>query len=117
MASKKVQDNTPKSIKAGPLTYEVRWDADKMYEHDFNGETSYRGRIIRLNPVMPDSQVPLTFMHEILHAIGDAANINYWEYHKYENEKIIDQIDLMARSLLLFMRANPKIVNWLVIDE
>lgn len=87
-----------------------------MYENDYNGSTAFRSRKIRLNPKAPDTQLPCTLLHEALHALGEAYEIAYWRDHINAEayNKDGDKIDLMARTLLLFMRSNPKIINWLV---
>lgn len=116
MLSEEFQDNTPKTLNAGPFKYDIVFDPDEMYESDYNGVTAYRSRKIKLNPQVSETQLVVTLMHEALHAIGEAADIDYWENHKYEDRGgsrvSIDKIDLMARTLVQFLRENKDFVIW-----
>lgn len=105
----------PTSAKIGPFTYRVDVNGQEAWEWNHNGRVFYRTRRISLNDLQPETEFPATLLHEILHALGEAYEIRYWVDHE-KAAKLPeggDQIDLMAKALLLFLRENTEIVDWL----
>jgi hypothetical protein len=55
----------------------------------------------------------------LFHAIGNAWEIREWDRHTVDDDKhqLTDKIDLMASALLLTLKANPAVVQWLMEDD
>ena len=115
MASEATIQATPRTLHVGPFTYAISYDGEASYDYDYMGTTLFRSRRIRLDPRQSDTEAPQTFLHEAIHAIGNAWEIHAWERHTLdERQHVTDSIDLMASAMLMFLRANPEAVAWLV---
>lgn len=115
MASEESQKAAPAETRVGPFRYGVEFDADAANDYGYAGACLYRSRRIKLDPRQADTELPQTFLHEVLHALGNAYEIPDWDRHKTDAEgRTTDKIDLMASALLQWMRANPEAVAWLV---
>lgn len=114
MATEKALEGTPKEFTAGPYKYTISFDGEAAYDYHYLGVCLYRSRRLKLDPRQGDTELPQTLLHEILHALGDAYEIEEWDRHKTDQTgKIIDKIDLMAKALLMFIRQNPDLIYWL----
>lgn len=108
------ESKTPKEFRVGPFRYEVSFDGEAAYDYSYLGVCLYRSRRIKLDPRQSDREVQQTFLHEAIHAIGNAFEIREWDRHKTDDKgEVTDKIDLMASALLQFIRDNPKVIAWL----
>lgn len=116
MTSQVFEASIPTEVFVGPYRYEVGLDGEAAYDYSYLGVTLYRSRRIKLDPRQSDTETPQTFLHETLHALGDAFEIKDWDRHTTDptTHAVTDKIDLMASALLQFMRANPSVIQWLV---
>ena len=118
MASESAIRATPTATQVGPYRYTISFDGEGAYDYGYNGVTLYRTRRMRLDPMVPDTALPQTMMHEVLHALGNAYEIRDWDRHTFDsNQNATDKIDLMATALLQWLRANPRTVEWLMRGE
>jgi hypothetical protein len=111
----------PEHVTVGPIRYRITDDSDDWhaYEKDgggkFNlGATWFSRGMIVLNPnkFANDQVRRVTVLHELLHAIADAAG--HPDKGKLTEERWIDRVD----SLLLdTLQRNPELVAWLLADE
>ncbi len=114
MSTKRAEDATPECLYIGPYEYTVSFDGEASYDHDYLGVCLNRSRRIKLDPRQSDTELPQTLLHETLHAIGSVYGIDEWSRHKTDSDgKLTDKIDLMASSLLVFLRENKEVVEWL----
>lgn len=105
----------PKEVVVGPFQYKIDFDAEASYDYSYLGVALFRSKRIKLDPRQSDTELPQTFLHEILHALGNTYEIEVWDHHAVDqNGTCLDQIDLMATALLEFMRRNPKAIKWLI---
>ena len=115
MASERAIGATPTVIRVGPYQYGITFDGAASYAYAYSGVTLYRGRRINLDPRQSDTELPQTFLHEVLHALGNAYEVTAWDRHTTDsNQQVTDKIDLMASALLQWLRANPRAVQWLI---
>lgn len=114
MASDKAQKSTPESVIVGPYRYSISFDGEAAYDYHYLGVCLYRTRRLKLDPRQADTELPQTFLHEIIHALGDAYGIQEWDRHKTDSDgHVTDKIDLMATAMLSFIRDNPNAVKWM----
>jgi len=114
MATEEAIGKTPTSTEIGPFRYRIGFDADASYDYNYWGVCLYRSKRIKLDPRQSDTDVPQTFLHEVLHALGNAYEIDAWEKHiTNDKQEVTDKLDLMATAFLQWLRANPQIVAWL----
>lgn len=115
MSSQAAQDRTPKTTIIGPYKYDVEFDPDASYDYNYLGVTLNRSRRLKLAPNQPDTELPATYLHEVLHALGSAYEIEYWRSHKFDDKGVCtDKIDLMSVALLKWMRENAELVCWMI---
>lgn len=115
MADPSMMDLVPKQVTVGPYIYSVTFDQQAAYENAYHGTCVYRARRIILDPMQANTEVRQTFLHEVLHGLGDAYGIKEWGNHTFDADgRPIDKIDLMATALIMFLRANRSIVPWLL---
>lgn len=114
MATANIINGTPCFTEIGPFHYEIGFDADASYDYGFLGACLYRSKRIKLDPRQSDTHVPQTLLHEILHALGNAYEIDAWEKHVLnDKQQVTDKLDLMATAFLQWLKTNPEIVAWL----
>lgn len=114
MATSKAIEDTPKEVVVGPYRYGIDYDGDASYDYTYSGVCLNRSRRIKLDPRQSDTEIPQTFLHEVIHAMGSVYEIEEWRKHTLDDDgKTIDQINMMATALLQFIRINPDIVTWL----
>lgn len=114
MATEGAIQRTPTHVQAGPYRYTVSFDGEAAYDYNYLGVTLTRSKRLKLDPRQSDTELPQTFLHETLHALGNAYEIEAWDRHKTDNDgHIMDKIDLMATALLTWLRANADAVKWL----
>lgn len=114
MVTDKSINGTPKKIRVGPYCYEVEFDGEDAFTYNHFGVTLFRSRRIKLDPRQSNTEVPQTFLHEVLHALGEAFEIKEWDRHTTnDKQENTDKINLMASVLLQWLRDNPEIVRWL----
>lgn len=108
------EQQCPREVIVGPYRYGVEFDGQASYDHSFLGVCLNRSRRLKLDPRQSDTELPMTFLHEVLHALGSAYEIKEWARHTFnDKEECTDKIDLMASALLQFIRTNPDVVRWL----
>lgn len=118
MASKDALEKLPKTMKVGPTKWEVLTDQTAAYDYFYLGVTLYRTRRLNIDPIQADTDLPLTFLHEVLHAIGFIYEIPEWQRHKEDDQgRITDKTHLQATAILQWLRDNPEVVKWLVETE
>lgn len=81
MATEAAMNATPKEIQVGPYRYQVSFDGEAAHDYNYSGVTLYRSRRLKLDPRQSDTELPQTFLHEVLHAIGNAWEIDAWGRH------------------------------------
>ncbi len=113
MASQQALKRVPKSFTVGPYEYQVSFDATAAYDYMYYGVCLYRSKRVMLDPLQSDTELPQTFLHEALHALGQAYDIDDLMRHKETDGKIVDKIDLFASALLEFIRRNPETIKWM----
>jgi hypothetical protein len=114
MATEGTIQATPTDVQVGPYRYGIGYDGESANDFCYHGICLFQSRRLKLDPGQADTEIPQTLLHEILHAIGDAYEIDDWRKHKFDPDgKTIDKIDLMASGLLQFLRSNPEIVRFL----
>jgi hypothetical protein len=109
----KPDPSLPSVLKVAFFEYKIEVDGQEAWEWNHAGRTHYRSRRITLHDRLPPTEQPVTLLHEILHALGEAYEISYWTDHEEKDGKQIDKIDMMAKALLLLIRENPQIVEYL----
>lgn len=115
MATDKAIEAVPTALSVGPYRYTVGFDGEASYDYNYLGVTLYMSKRIKLDPRQSDTELPQTFLHEAIHAIGRAYEIKDWDRHTFdEHQQVTDKIDLMASALLQFLRANREAVEWLL---
>jgi hypothetical protein len=115
MATPDALASIPAVVQIGPYAYAVSAEGDYTYEHNVMGTVLHRSCRIVLDPLQANTELPQTLLHEILHALGTVLEIPGWEKHtKDEKGEDTDQINLMATVLLMWLRANPDVVRWMV---
>ncbi len=114
MATEEALAKTPKEILIGPFKYIIDFDDVASYEYDFLGVCLNRSRKIELDPRQSNTELPQTLLHEIIHALGQAYEIEEWRKHTTNSDgKVTDKIDLMASAFLQLIRNNPSFITWL----
>lgn len=114
MATKEAVEKTPKEFIAGPYRYSISFDGEAAYDYSYYGVCLYMSKRLKLDPRQADTELPQTLLHEALHALGKAYEIDEWICHKTNDQgKVTDKIDMMASALLTFMRQNPELICWL----
>lgn len=110
--------NLPKSVHIGPYRYKVVFDDKDARECGYLGVHVARSKELRFDSSQAETELPQTFIHEILHAMGMTYGIEAWNHHTVANSENgqvnTDQIDLMATVILMFLRDNPEIVKWIM---
>jgi hypothetical protein len=105
----------PTEVLIGPYRWSVGVDGEAAYDYSYLGVCLNRSKRIKLDPRQSDTEIPQTFIHEVLHAIGFAYEIEALDRHTLNDQRVItDKIDLMASGWLQFLRANPGVVRWLM---
>lgn len=108
-------ERLPRSMQIGPFRYQIGTDAEAAYDYGYLGVTLNRSRRVKLDPRQSDTEMPQTFLHEALHAIGDVYEIEMIRRHTIDNNgNVTDKIDLAASALLQFLRSNPGVVAYLI---
>lgn len=114
MATPEALEAVPKAVVCGPYTYAVTFDEQAAYDYQYAGCCLFGSKRLDVNPKQADTALPQTLLHEILHALGNAYEIEAWSKHTLnDKQEVTDKIDLMATALLQFLRSNPEVVSWL----
>lgn len=96
----------PKSVRIGPLTYDIRWveqiDSDLANVH---GKCWPDRQVILLNRDAPPDRIATSFMHEIGHAMTDLWNC----YTKITPEQACD---VVGDGIAMFAQDNPEAWEW-----
>ena len=83
------------------------------YEFGFWGFTINKSKTINIDDRQSDTELPQTFLHEILHAIGGSYEIASFGVHTVEDGKPTDDLDRIASALLMWIRDNPDAIEYL----
>ena len=114
MATDSQLEQVPAELRIGSYRWAVSSDAENSYDYDYFGVTLVRSKRIKISPQQSDTDLRQTVLHEALHALGVAYEIKEWTRHTVdEDDKVTDKIELMAMSLIQFMRENPNVIKWL----
>jgi Mlc titration factor MtfA (ptsG expression regulator) len=114
-----VKDPRPKSVKLGPQTYDIEYrdtSTDGMLNDGSQGYTLDQGNLIVVANDISMSKQKIVVMHEILHAMRMIFENGLPEkdsdYEKWEHFFI----GVYENALVMFMRDNPEILDWLITE-
>lgn len=97
--------NIPKQVKIGCYVYDVLpFDEDIASMKGVYGEINYVDSVIQIDTSRQDSRQVETLLHEILHGIFDAYNIQPGD----DEERVVTT---MARGLFQVLRDNQEVAN------
>ena len=113
MASKAALQRMPTKTKIGPYNWDIQEDTQMAYEFGFWGYTVNKSKTIKIDDRQSDTELPQTFLHEILHAIGLSYEITSFGVHTVEEGNPTDDLDRIASALLMWIRDNPESVKYL----
>tara|TARA_R110002020_G_scaffold289490_1_gene504961 strand:- start:2122 stop:2475 length:354 start_codon:yes stop_codon:yes gene_type:complete len=113
MASKAALQRMPTKTKIGPYNWNIQEDTQMAYEFGFWGYTVNKSKTIKIDDRQSDTELPQTFLHEILHAIGLSYEISSFGSHTVEEGNPTDDLDRIASALLMWIRDNPEAVKYL----
>jgi len=89
----------PDSVKIGPYTYRVEF-CEAVVDHEnaklLYGQVDHMQHWIRLGNTFPPDHQAVTFLHEVLHALDAAYDLDLSER----------QIDLLGVTLMAFLKDN-----------
>jgi hypothetical protein len=80
-------------VQLGGETYRVKFDS-KMHA-TLHGECDSEGKVIRINTLTPDTQVPEIVIHECLHAIFPFLDEEHVDEAAIELTKVLRKLDLL----------------------
>jgi hypothetical protein len=96
----------PARLQVGPFRYEVVVD-DARIPPDLFGQCDKGQHVIALHPHQSPDRLRATLVHEVLHALCDLTGV--------DDDKGEESIaTALAPALLGVLRANPRLVEWLV---
>ena len=107
----------PSKVKIGPQTFSIEFrdpNQDGMLNDGTLGYTLDAGNLIVVSKDLPKTKQRVTLMHEILHACRmifengmpeKGAKYNEWEHFF---------IGVYENSLIMIMRDNPELMEWLI---
>ena len=113
MASQTALQRIPTKTKIGPYSWIIEQDTQMSYDFGFWGFTLNKSKTIKIDDRQSDTELPQTFLHEVLHAIGASYEINAFGPHTVEEGKPVDDLDRIASALLMLIRDNPEAVKYL----
>ena len=111
----------PSTIKIGPQTFDIEFrdpNHDGMLNDGSHGYTLDAGNLIVVSTAISLSKQKITLFHEILHACRmvfesmTASPRKEGEYEDWEHYFI----GIWETSLLMTLRDNPEIAEWLMAD-
>jgi hypothetical protein len=113
------KDPRPTSVKIGPQTFDVEYrntNLDGMLNDGSHGYTLDQGNLIVIANDLSVSKQKIVLMHEVLHAMRmifeNSVPDKEADYERWEHFFI----GVYENSLIMFMRDNPDIVNWLMTE-
>ena len=91
-------------------------DDDGAYDGNYYGVWYGKSKRLGVDPRQADTELPQTVLHELLHAIGTAYEIEDLQRHRIDQDtgRVLDKTDLLTGALLRLLRDNPELVDWLV---
>ena len=92
---------TPKSIKIGPVVYEVTVD-NRVANESMWGQIVYAESKIELNPGMSAQHRSITLWHEIIHGMLIQGGI------REHDERIMD---VLAHGIVGVLKDNPELLK------
>lgn len=107
----------PDKVKIGPQTYTIEFRSeseDGMLNDGTQGYTLDAGNLIIISKSISATKQKITLMHEILHACRmtfengmpkKGADYDEWEHFF---------IGVYENSLIMIMRDNPELIEWLI---
>ena len=120
MASQTALQRIPTKTKIGPYNWTIEQDTQMAYDFGFWGFTLNKSKTIKIDDRQSDTELPQTFLHEDLHAIGSSYEISSFGSHtvdKDNNSLVTDDLDRIASALLMWIRDNPEAVKYLQSSE
>ena len=107
----------PTKVKIGPQTFRIEFrnpTDDGMLSDGTQGYTLDQGNLIVIANTLSHSKQQVTVMHEILHAMRmifeNGMPSRKSDYDKWEHFFI----GVYENSLLMMMRDNPDLLEWLI---
>lgn len=109
----------PSSVKIGPQIYDIEYRnsvVDGMLNDGSHGYTLDQGNLIVIASELSASKQKIVLMHEALHAMrmvfengipDKDVDFERWEHYF---------IGVYENALIMFMRDNPDIVDWLMTE-
>jgi Mlc titration factor MtfA (ptsG expression regulator) len=114
-----VKDPRPTSVKIGPQIFQIQYrniNDDGMLNDGAHGYTLDLGNVIVVANDIAVSKQKIVVMHEILHAMRmtfeNGMPDKEADYEKWEHFFI----GVYENSMVMFMRDNPEIVDWLMAE-
>lgn len=109
----------PNKIKIGPQTFTIEFrslEKDGMLSDGCHGYTLDQGNLIVVASSISPSKQKVTLMHEILH-----ASRMVFENNRPDKKSDFDEwehyfIAIYENTLLMCMKDNPDVFDWLVTD-
>lgn len=109
----------PASVKIGSQTYDIEYrnsTTDGMLSDGSHGYTLDQGNLIVIASELSASKQKVVVMHEILHAMRmvfeNGLPEKEVEFERWEHFFI----GVYENALIMFMRDNPEIVDWLMTE-
>lgn len=88
----------PKTIKLGPHTYKIWRSSSMRADDELLGKAHYKRQTIDIDGTMPESELMVIFLHELIHVIARV-------YHAGDQYSE-DTIDSMANGFATFLKDN-----------
>lgn len=109
----------PTSVKIGPQSFSIEYrdtNLDGMLSDGSHGYTLDQGNLIVIANDLSISKQKIVVMHEVLHAMRmifeNGMPDKESDYEKWEHFFI----GVYENALIMFMRDNPEIVDWLMTE-
>jgi len=119
MTSKARVARRPKQVVVGPWTYNIEFMSDKEWldageNPDWGGVSAHQETRIRLRmtPTVSEDTLRETLLHEVLHCVWAATQLNHFRPRKRDYEEQI--VAMMSPTLLRVLSDNPAVLAYLV---
>jgi hypothetical protein len=111
--------SVPSRLRVGPFVYEIVLDS-RHIDRGNRGEYNGSNLVLRLDPTMPAGRMRVTLLHELFHAVFDAAG--HRQGFATADDEAQDKareafIDALSPGLLLVLRENPGLVAYLTGED
>ena len=99
----------PRLVKVGALSYTVHHDQDRISGGD-RGNIDAESNAIRIAPSLEASRKRVIVLHEVVHAVLEAAG---WRWDDTRERGHEDVVNTITPGLLAVLRDNPDLVAYL----